>query len=50
MKPGRLNLGLDHLSHIETGEEPTNLEEGFPNVHLFAVHVENNLFANISTS
>ena len=29
-KPGQLNAGPDHLSCIETGEEPTNLEEGLP--------------------
>lgn len=29
MKPGWLNAGLDHLSRIEIGEEPTSLEEGF---------------------
>lgn len=28
---GRLNVGHDHLSRIEMGEEPTNLEEGLPN-------------------
>ena len=28
MKPGRLNVGPYHLSLIEIGEEPTNLEEG----------------------
>lgn len=27
---GRLNAGLDHLSRIEIGEEPTNLQEGLP--------------------
>lgn len=26
----QLNVGPDHLSHIETGEEKTNLEEGMP--------------------
>ena len=34
VKPGRLNAGPDHLSHIETGEEPTNLEEGLPDAQL----------------
>ena len=29
VKLGRLNMGPDHLSHIKTGEDPTNLE-GFP--------------------
>ena len=31
VKPGRLNAGPDHLSHIENGEEPTNIEAGLPN-------------------
>ena len=26
-KPGRLNLGPYHLSRIESGEEPSNLED-----------------------
>jgi len=26
---GRFNAGPDHLSHIDIGEEPTNLVEGF---------------------
>jgi len=30
VKPGHLNVGPNHLSRIETGEEPTNLEEGLP--------------------
>ena len=32
VKLGRLNVGPDHLSRIETGEEPTNLEEGLPDM------------------
>lgn len=47
MKLGRLNVGLDHLSHIETGEEPTNLDEGLTNTQLFAVRVAENISANI---
>ena len=39
VKPGRLNVGPDHLSRIEIGEEPTNLEEGLPDAQLFAVHI-----------
>ena len=31
VKPGRLNVGPDHLSHIENGEEPTNIDNGIPN-------------------
>ena len=30
VKPGRLNPGPDHLSCIETGEEPTNIDDGLP--------------------
>jgi len=42
-----LNFQSDHLSLIETGEEPTNLEEGLPDAHLFVVRVTNNHFADI---
>eukprot|EP00253_Pinus_taeda_P033049 PITA_33049 len=38
---------VNHLLRIDTGEEPTNLEEGLPYVYLFAVHVANNHFAYI---
>lgn len=37
----------DHLSRIETGEEPTNLEEGLLDAQLFSVCVANNHFADI---
>ena len=30
VKPGKLNLGLDQLSWIESGEEPTSLEDNLP--------------------
>ena len=30
VKSGHLNVGPDHLSRIEIGEEPTNLEEELP--------------------
>lgn len=42
-----MSAGPEHLSRIEIGEEPTNLEEGLPDVHLFMVHIEDNQFANI---
>ena len=35
VKPRRLNVGPDHLSHIETGEEPTNIEVGLSDAQLF---------------
>ena len=37
VKPGRLNMGLDHLSRIESGEEPTSLEDNLPNAQLFTI-------------
>jgi hypothetical protein len=37
VKPGELNAGPDHLSRITNGEEPTNLEDKFPNAQLFSV-------------
>ena len=35
VKLGRLNDGLDHLSRIETGKEPTNIEDGLPDALYF---------------
>ena len=32
-----MNLGPDHLSRIESGEEPTSLEDNIPNVQLFVI-------------
>lgn len=46
-KPRCFNAGPDHLSHIETREEPTNLEEGVPDVQLFVVHVMDSHFEDI---
>ena len=37
VKPGWLNLGSDHLSIIESGEEPTSLEDNLSNAQLFAI-------------
>ena len=31
VKPRWLNVGLDHLSRINTGEEPSIIEDGLPN-------------------
>lgn len=47
VKPRRLNEGPNHLLHIETREEHTNLEEGLPDMHLFVVHVVDNHFTDI---
>lgn len=47
LKLGRLNAGLDHLSHIENGEESTSLEDGLPDAQLFAIKVFDDHFADI---
>lgn len=44
MKPRPLNVGPDHLSCIEIGEEPNNLEEGLPNAQLFVVCIAKSHF------
>ena len=35
VKPGRLKDGPNHLSRIENGEEPTNIDDGLPDAQLF---------------
>ena len=47
VKLGRLNVEPNHLSCIETGEEHTNLKEGFPDTHLFAVCIVDKHFVDI---
>jgi hypothetical protein len=47
VKPGKLNAGPDHLSRITNGEEPTNLEDNFPDAQLFSVQVAAEYFADI---
>ena len=33
----KLNVRLDHLSRINTGEEPTGVEDDIPDTHLFRI-------------
>jgi len=47
VKLGRLNASPNHLSCIEIGKEPTNLDEGFLDVQFFTVHIADNHFADI---
>ena len=42
-----MNIGPDHLSCIETGEEPTSLEEGLLNAQLFVVCIADGHFEDI---
>ena len=47
VKLGQLNAGPDHLSCIENGEEPTNIEDGLPDVQLFQVKITNDYYGPI---
>ena len=47
MKSGRLNASLDHLSQIEIGEEPTNIEYGLPDAQLFKVDMVDEYYEKI---
>jgi hypothetical protein len=47
IKPGKMNVGPDHLSRVTNGEEPTNLEEIFLDPQLFSVHVADEYFIDI---
>jgi hypothetical protein len=47
VKPGKLNVGPDHLSRITNGEEPMNLEGKFPDAQLFLVQVADEYFRDI---
>ena len=47
MKPRRLNARPDHLSRIETGEEPTNLEDNLPDAQLFSIQITDDYFRDI---
>ena len=39
VRPGKLNVSPDHLSGIDTGEEPTGVEDDLPDAHLFRIEV-----------
>jgi hypothetical protein len=47
VNPGRLNVEPDHLSRITNGQEPSNLEENFPDEHLFLVQIVDEYFSDI---
>jgi len=47
VKSGCLKSGIDHLSQIEIGEEPRNLEDGLPDAQLSTVHVADGHFEDI---
>ena len=39
VRPGKLNVGPDHLSRIDIGEEPTGVEDDLPDAHLFRIEL-----------
>ena len=47
MKLGRLNAGPDHLSRIDSGEEPSNLEDNLPDAPLFSIQIIDEYYADI---
>jgi hypothetical protein len=47
VKPEKLNAGLDHLSRVTNGEEPTNLEDNFLNAQLFSVQITDDYFVEV---
>ena len=47
VKQGRLNARPDHLSRLESGEEPTSLEDNLPHAQLFSVHIADDYFTYI---
>jgi hypothetical protein len=47
VKTGKLNARIDHLSRVTNGEEPTILEDNFPDVQLFLVQIVDEYFVDI---
>lgn len=47
VKLGRLNVGVDHLSRLETREEPTSIEDNLPDAKLFVIRVADDHFLDI---
>lgn len=47
VKPGKLNARPNHLSRLETWEEPTNIEHYLHDAQLFAIRVKDDDFTYI---
>jgi hypothetical protein len=47
VNPGIMNKGLDHLSKLEHGEEPTSLENTLPDARLLAIRKFDDHFIDI---
>ena len=47
MKMGLLNTGPNNLSRIETGEEPSNIEDELPDAQLFRIRMVDDHYEQI---
>ena len=47
MKSGQLNVSTNPLSRIETGEEPTSIEDGLPDAQLFKIDMMDDYYEQI---
>ena len=47
VKPGRLNLGPDHLLRLKSREDPTSLDESLPDAQLFSIQMVDDYFQDI---
>jgi len=48
VKPGRLNAEPDHLSRIDSREEPSNLEDNLLDAQLFSIQIIDEYFQDIA--
>ena len=47
IKLGRLDSGLGHLSRIESGEEPGNLDDSLPDAQMFVIKMFDDHYRDI---
>ena len=47
VKLGKLNAGPDHISRIDSGEEPSNLEDNLLDAQLFSIQIADEYYADI---
>jgi hypothetical protein len=47
VKPGKLNVGPDHLLYILSGEYACNLDDNLPYAQLFTVKMVDDYFSSI---
>ena len=47
VKLGRLNLGPNHLSRLESGEEIVNINDNLPDAQLFSIMMFDNCYKEI---